>query len=78
MPHFWRNFSHPPPQTRFGPKLGLILLAITYRKGPFSETDGLSMIFVKFWEIADDRPRADESLFFTLIAASNAPFLASF
>ena len=47
-------------------------------KGSFSETNGFSMIFLKFWKIAANLPRSDATLLSTLIAAGNSPFLASF
>ena len=72
MPHFDIILSLL-PQTHFCPKLGLFLFANIYRKWPFSETDELTMIFLEFWKIADNRPRSGESLVRALIAARNSP-----
>ena len=44
------------------------------RKGPFSETDELPTIFIKFRKIVGNLPLLGETLSRTLIAAGNAPF----
>ena len=64
--------------TCFVPTFGLFLFAISYREGPFSETDELPMIFIKFRKIAGNLPLFDGALFRTLIAAGDSPFQASF
>ena len=57
----------------FVQKFGQFLFPIIFRKGPFSDTDELSAIFIKFREIAENVPLFRETIFRTLIADGDAP-----
>ena len=49
--------------TCFAPTFGIFLFAISYREWPFSATDKLPAIFIKFRKIADNLPLFGETLY---------------
>ena len=75
---FSASFQPSPRGPVFVPQFGPCLFAISYRTGPFLETDGLPMIPLKFRRIVGNLPLFEEALVRTLITAGNANSPGSF
>ena len=69
---FWHRFS-PPPREHDSARNWANSYSRLPTKRSFSETNGLPKIPLEFWEIADNIPLYDATLFRTLIADANSP-----
>ena len=72
MSHFRYHFS-PPPAGLIWPGIWPIIIRGYLPKGAIFGDQWIALIFLQFWEIAENPPLSREAVFLTLIKDRNSP-----